>query len=86
MYRKRIKKSKLVPFSDIMKFFINKEREVLGRKLTQRETQYLKRWIYGQRKKTMKGYGPTKMDQIMEKYYYQSSLGRGLINPTITFF
>lgn len=55
-YRKRVKMTKLPPFREVLDGSHEAARLDLGRELTSREINYIKRYIYSCRKKIMKGY------------------------------
>lgn len=55
-YRKRIKMTKLPLFREALDGSCDLAKSNLGRELTKREVNYIKRYIYSIRKKMMKGY------------------------------
>lgn len=99
MYRKRVKKSKLKTIDEVLTIVSQDVMEESQRELTSKELKQVKKLYYSQRKKILKGYidHDVFLNQVVcdivndaakdvLESYCQSSLGRGLINPTITFF
>ena len=99
MYRKRVKKSKLKTIDEVLTIVSQDVMEENQRELTPKELKQVKKLYYSQRKKILKGYidHDAHLNQVVcdivndaakdiLESYCRSSLGRGLINPTITFF
>lgn len=99
MYRKRVKKSKLKTIEEVLTVISQDVIEEYHRELTPKELKQVKKLYYSQRKKILKGYidHDAHLNQVVcdivndaakdiLESYCRSSLGRGLINPTIIFF
>lgn len=83
MYRKRIKKTKLISFEDALRIGCDHAKVSLGRDLTQREIKYIKRMLYISRRLIMKGYISIPLVQFMNELNGLTQTFQELLNKTI---
>ena len=99
MYRKHVNKHKLKTIDEVLTIISQDVMEEGHRALTLNELKQVKKLYYSQRKKILKGYidHDAHLNQVVcdivndaakdiLESYCQSNLGRGIINPTVTFF